>query len=134
MAPLSTPRRLSRQAAFWLTDRDADATSGYPVGRVSQLEGLAVGRTLVYLRPGGGVRGSFFDHQAFESREPAVEVARAIVRLTPPYVYLDGVILKRSWADEVRNISVLVAMGIGPRACGGIKSSGNACCAAGSIA
>jgi transposase-like protein len=25
-----------------------------------------------------------------------------------PYVYLDGVILKRSWAGEVRNISVLV--------------------------
>ena len=30
-----------------------------------------------------------------------------------PYLYLDGVILKRSWAGEVRNISVLVAMGIG---------------------
>jgi putative transposase len=30
-----------------------------------------------------------------------------------PYVYLDGVILKRSWAGEVRNISVLIAIGIG---------------------
>ena len=30
-----------------------------------------------------------------------------------PYLYLDGVILKRSWAGEVRNISVLVAIGIG---------------------
>jgi len=30
-----------------------------------------------------------------------------------PYVYLDGVILKRSWAGEVRNVSVLVAVGIG---------------------
>jgi putative transposase len=30
-----------------------------------------------------------------------------------PYVYLDGVILKRSWAGEVRNVSVLVAIGIG---------------------
>ena len=30
-----------------------------------------------------------------------------------PYVYLDGVILKRSWAGEVRNISVLVAIGVG---------------------
>jgi putative transposase len=29
-----------------------------------------------------------------------------------PYVYLDGVILKRSWAGEVRNISVLVAIGV----------------------
>src|ERR1700761_8800564 len=30
-----------------------------------------------------------------------------------PYVYLDGVILKRSWAGEGRNISVLIAIGIG---------------------
>jgi transposase-like protein len=30
-----------------------------------------------------------------------------------PYVYLDGVVLKRSWGGEVRNISVLVAIGIG---------------------
>jgi putative transposase len=28
------------------------------------------------------------------------------------YVYLDGVILKRSWAGEERNISVLVAIGV----------------------
>ena len=30
-----------------------------------------------------------------------------------PYVYLDGVVLKRSWAGEVRNISVLIAIGVG---------------------
>src|ERR1700692_4429491 len=30
-----------------------------------------------------------------------------------PYVSLDGVVLKRSWAGEVRNISVLVAIGVG---------------------
>jgi putative transposase len=30
-----------------------------------------------------------------------------------PYVYLDGVVLKRSWAGEVRNISVLVGIGVG---------------------
>jgi len=29
-----------------------------------------------------------------------------------PYVYLDGVILKRSWAGEVRNIPVLIAIGV----------------------
>jgi putative transposase len=29
-----------------------------------------------------------------------------------PYVYLDGVVLKRSWAGEVRNIS-LIAIGVG---------------------
>jgi transposase-like protein len=26
-----------------------------------------------------------------------------------PYVYLDGIVLKRSWAGEVRNVSLLVA-------------------------
>lgn len=30
-----------------------------------------------------------------------------------PYVYLDGVVLKRSWAGKVRNVSVLVAIGVG---------------------
>jgi putative transposase len=30
-----------------------------------------------------------------------------------PYVYLDGICLKRTWAGEVRNVSVLVAVGIG---------------------
>ena len=31
---------------------------------------------------------------------------------TWPYVYLDGIVLKRSWAGEVRNVSVLVAIGV----------------------
>jgi len=30
-----------------------------------------------------------------------------------PYVYLDGIVLKRSWAGEVRNVSILVAVGVG---------------------
>ena len=29
-----------------------------------------------------------------------------------PYVYLDGIVLKRTWGGEVRNISVLVAVGV----------------------
>jgi len=29
-----------------------------------------------------------------------------------PYVYLDGIYLKRSWGGEVRNVSVLVAVGV----------------------
>ena len=29
-----------------------------------------------------------------------------------PYVYLDGIVLKRSWAGEVRNVSLLVAMAV----------------------
>jgi putative transposase len=29
-----------------------------------------------------------------------------------PYVFMDGIVLKRFWAGEVRNISVLVAIGV----------------------
>ncbi len=29
-----------------------------------------------------------------------------------PYVYLDGICLKRSWGGEVRNVSVLIAIGV----------------------
>ena len=29
------------------------------------------------------------------------------------YLYLDGIVLKRTWAEEVRNLSVLVAIGVG---------------------
>lgn len=31
---------------------------------------------------------------------------------TYPYVYLDGIWLKRSWGGEVRNISILIAIGV----------------------
>jgi putative transposase len=30
-----------------------------------------------------------------------------------PYVYLDGISLKRTWGGEVRNVSILVAVGVG---------------------
>ena len=30
-----------------------------------------------------------------------------------PYVYLDGISLKRSWGGEVKNVAVLVAVGVG---------------------
>jgi putative transposase len=29
-----------------------------------------------------------------------------------PYVYLDGIVLKRNWAGEVRNASLLIAIGV----------------------
>lgn len=29
-----------------------------------------------------------------------------------PYVYLDGIVMTRSWAGEVRNVSLLVAIGV----------------------
>lgn len=30
-----------------------------------------------------------------------------------PYLFLEGVVLNRTWADEVRNVSVVVAIGVG---------------------
>lgn len=32
---------------------------------------------------------------------------------TFPYLFFEGIVLKRSWAGEVRNVSVLVAIGVG---------------------
>jgi len=29
-----------------------------------------------------------------------------------PYLYLDGIVMKRTWADEVRNVSLLVASAV----------------------
>ncbi|MEJ2024872.1 MAG: IS256 family transposase [Deltaproteobacteria bacterium] len=37
---------------------------------------------------------------------------RRPINETFPYVYLDGVVLKRSWGGEVSNVSVLVAIGV----------------------
>lgn len=34
------------------------------------------------------------------------------IRGEHPYVYLDGIVLKRSWAGETRNVSGLVAVGL----------------------
>ncbi len=45
--------------------------------------------------------------------EREVEGERVAIEGAFPYVYLDGVILKRSWAGEVKNVSVLVAIGVG---------------------
>ena len=36
-----------------------------------------------------------------------------------PYVFVDGVWLKRSWGGEVRNVSVLVAVGVDAEGCFG---------------
>ena len=32
-----------------------------------------------------------------------------------PYLYLDGIVMKRSWAGEVRNVSLLVASAVNSR-------------------
>jgi transposase-like protein len=34
------------------------------------------------------------------------------IRGEHPYVYLDGIVMKRTWAGEVRNVSLLVAIGV----------------------
>ena len=34
-----------------------------------------------------------------------------------PYLYPDGIVLKRSWAGEVRNVSLLVAIGVNDDGC-----------------
>lgn len=34
-----------------------------------------------------------------------------------PYVYVDGVYLKRSWGGEIKNVSVLVATGVSQDGC-----------------
>ena len=36
------------------------------------------------------------------------------------HLYLDGIVLKRCWADEVRNVSLLVAIGVNAEGYGGI--------------
>ena len=40
------------------------------------------------------------------------EWRNAPIEGTHPYVYLDGIVLKRTWAGEVRNLSLLVAIGV----------------------
>ena len=40
------------------------------------------------------------------------DVAQRPIESKHPYVYLDGLVLKRSWAGEVRNVSLLVAIGV----------------------
>lgn len=34
-----------------------------------------------------------------------------------PYVYVDGVYLKRSWGGEIQNVSILVAIGVNHDGC-----------------
>lgn len=40
------------------------------------------------------------------------EWRNAPIEGTHPYVYLDGIVMKRTWAGEVRNVSLLVAIGV----------------------
>ena len=37
---------------------------------------------------------------------------RRLDQVNYPYVYLDGIVLKRSWAGEVKNVSILVAIAV----------------------
>lgn len=40
------------------------------------------------------------------------EWRNAPIEEAQPYVYLDGIVMKRTWAGEVRNVSLLVAIGV----------------------
>jgi putative transposase len=40
------------------------------------------------------------------------EWRNAPIESAHPYVYLDGIVMKRTWAGEVRNVSLLVAIGV----------------------
>jgi hypothetical protein len=47
------------------------------------------------------------------SRPGATGRSRASIPMGEhPYVYLEGIVLKRSWAGEARNVSLLVAIGV----------------------
>lgn len=37
---------------------------------------------------------------------------RSLAEETYPYVYVDGIFLKRSWGGEFENVSILVAVGV----------------------
>jgi hypothetical protein len=43
-----------------------------------------------------------------------------------PYLYLDGIVMKRSWAGEVRNVSLLVASAVNSRVSGRFSASARA--------
>jgi hypothetical protein len=69
----------------------------------------------------GGHHGGTVGHQGEprhgeqpqqEDLRPHRALAEPPDRGYPPYVYLDGIVLKRTWAGEVRNVSVLVAIGV----------------------
>ena len=43
-----------------------------------------------------------------------------------PYLYLDGIVLKRSWAGEVRNVSLLVAISVNAKGIARFSASSRA--------
>src|SRR4029453_10385251 len=81
----------------------------------------------MYLAGGGGRRGEDITEALWGTRVSSVTVSRLNQKIYRhieswrnrkiegefPYLFLDGVVLKRSWAGEVRNVSVLAAIGVG---------------------
>jgi Transposase, Mutator family len=47
-----------------------------------------------------------------EDLRPDRSLAEPADRGEQPYLYLDGIVLKRTWAGEVRNVSLLVAISV----------------------
>jgi transposase-like protein len=55
---------------------------------------------------GGGCTPSNLERQLWQLRR------NRPIEGEHPYVYLDGIVLRRSWAGEVRTVSLLVAIGV----------------------
>lgn len=62
-----------------------------------------------------GHAGQCRDRQRSESEDVPADrgLANRPIEGVYPYVYLDGISLKRTWGGEVRKVSVLVAVGVG---------------------
>ena len=50
-------------------------------------------------------------------------LAQSTIEGEHPYLYLDGIVLKRSWAGEVRNVSLLVAIAVNSEGFRGFSAS-----------
>ena len=82
---------------------------------MSYPDGKSSGRRQSSGRP-GGENGSCPARRSRSGRAPARRRTSSKNRPltgTHVYVWLDAIWLKRSWAGEVRNVSVLVAIGVG---------------------
>jgi putative transposase len=74
--------------------RNLDTTAGRVALKVPKLRNLPFETAII---------------ERYKRRETSVEES---LKESYPYVYLDGIVLKRSWAGEVKNVSVLVAIGV----------------------
>ena len=70
---------------------------------------------------------SFVGNKKYPQEPSVISIKRHMSILKPgvhahssgsyPYVYVDGVYLKRSWGGEIQNVSILVAIGVSTDGC-----------------